>query len=332
MATAADWTDWKQYEQYLPTAKTWEKVQIWILRQSPPETRMFLHSNLPRLFPVRSICQLTDGTEKRGLLAGDSFTTKEATASLNCPGELTATFTTGTSGFREFGEPGLLINSGSAEVIARGKEVKLLTPGYALALTNVQEGSEFSVRQNEHGSLIYCNHGIAEGDVTVDKNTSPPRVLGTLNCRMTLTGQQIPSKRFLFAGEALHPADLYVPRHQLPLLDQYEVGKKFNVDAVRYRGHNSLMISAQVSASLDLPLALSLGRTRANPANCVLYTQAEDNAPLTKAYEFKLGKELISAISLHPGYRKFFLSAVCSEAEGVVVSNLLGPDIRTFNK
>ncbi|MGZ3694386.1 MAG: hypothetical protein ACXWQO_09395, partial [Bdellovibrionota bacterium] len=138
-------------------------------------------------------------------------------------------------------------------------------------------------------------------------------------------------KRFIFSQEALHPADAGVSRELLPYINYFELITKFGGEKLMGQQDIWLVIIKNGKADIKAPLMLQIDQRYPEPANCSLYTQASISGALVSAYQFKLGSQRNNTIKLHPDYRKYFISVVCAQSRGLLVSNLLTPDVQTIN-
>ncbi|MGZ3696076.1 MAG: hypothetical protein ACXWQO_18680, partial [Bdellovibrionota bacterium] len=160
-AHAEGWRD------YIPTHEHYLKAHRWIIEHSSRETRLFLYTNIPSLFPVELLCQLREGAQKTAVLPGDSFRVQSDKAELDCKGLVQATFSKGTAGSVDTasGDPVITLTQGGADIATAGKPVSLQLPDYTLKVTHSDPSTLFSLRQNDQGSLILCKHGLAEATV-----------------------------------------------------------------------------------------------------------------------------------------------------------------------
>lgn len=320
-ALPADWHD------YIPTREHLLKAERWILEHSSRETRLFLHANIPTLFPVNILCQLRDGTVKKALLPGDPFQAQSDQAEIECKNFLKLTLHKGSAGTiaDDNGIPQISLTAGGADLLTQGKPVAIHFPDFDLRIRSSDPSTRFAIRQNDQRSLIFCNRGLAEGQlIAPPAGDANEKYIGAHNCRLILTDGITTKKYYVFQEEFFHPADIGVVGRQSNAFS--DVAKFFPPQSSVYVREIHTSISFPAASARQGPLTLLLNRgARPVPANCTLYTQASPESPLAAAYQFKLAGENDSSVKLHPDYRKYYLSVVCSESGGLSVSNRLSP-------
>lgn len=328
------------WRDFVPTRNSlqekYREAQGWILNHTSRETHLFLYANLPAIFPVTAVCQLRDGGVKKALLPGDSFQVQTQGADLECKEAFRASFRQGSAGRIEAkdGVIGLLLQQGAAELVSQTKKFSIGFAGYGLSIGANENGTHFSLRQTEQGALIVCNNGLAEAELSLEGSAgSAKKYVGTVNCRLGLSAGTFSGRRYLLARELIHPADLNVPRESLPVIDQIEMGRTFQFTPLDYGQANTIFLTRDPTPKPPSFVMLKIDRKEPRAANCSLYTQATNTAPLVLAQQFSLpASEKKSQLKLHADYRKYLISAVCSEAKGLAVSDVVGPDYDTIQK
>jgi hypothetical protein len=317
------------WRDYIPTQENVLKAEQWVLDHSSREVRLFLHSNLPALFPVNILCQLIDGAAKQSLLPGDEFHTKTDQAELNCKDLLKLKLHKESAGTidNENGVPKISITAGEAELFTLGKKAFIHFPDFDLRIATSDPSTRFVILQKTNQSLIYCNRGLAEGQLIAPANEhANEKYLGASNCRLIISHGISPKKHYVFSEELFHPADISIASKERNF--NIDIEKKFPSGKFTNDSENRTIlavVSAAANASPGNAFLLNLWRSKLAPANCTLYTQASPDSPLATAYQFKLTKGENSPVKLHPDYRKYYLSIVCSQSDGLSISNQISP-------